>query len=104
MQTRIAAAIGLVIAASAGFAAGELRGASGAAAAPARHVYTLRLGDRILVPSVGQACDVSVDGGSPELFCAKPRQPRHQVAFFKDEITAWKVGDPDAPPAWRGKP
>jgi len=74
-----------------------------AAAATAARTYTLRMGDKVVVPAIGQACSVSTEGGAVDLFCARPRNARHQVTFFRDSILVWKVGNPDRP-AWSGKP
>jgi len=74
-----------------------------AAEASAARSYTLRIGDKMTVPAVGQLCAVYREGGAPELLCARPRHPRHQVAIFRDSILIWKVGNPDRP-AWSGKP
>ena len=74
-----------------------------AAQAKTSRFYTLRLGDRVFVPSVGQLCTVSTEGGATDLFCARPRGAHHQVVFFSDSILLWKVGNPDNP-AWSGKP
>jgi hypothetical protein len=38
------------------------------AQAKASRIYTLRVGDRVLVPSVGQQCSVYMEGGAPELY------------------------------------
>jgi hypothetical protein len=80
----------------------HLAGTNAAQAKPSR-VYTLRIGDLVLIPSVGQRCDVEVEGGAPELFCSRGHAARHQVTFFRDIILVWKVGNPDHE-AWSGKP
>ena len=74
-----------------------------AAGASAAHRYTLRVGDRVTIPALGQRCAVYKEGGAPELFCARPSRPRHQVTLFRDRIQVWKVGNPDSP-VWSGKP
>jgi hypothetical protein len=74
-----------------------------AAQAKASRIYTLRIGDRVLIPSVGQRCTVEVEGGAPELFCSRGHGARDQVTFFRDNILVWKVGNPDHE-AWSGKP
>jgi hypothetical protein len=74
-----------------------------AAGANAAHNYTLRVGDKVTIPAVGQRCAVFREGGAPELFCARPRRSRHQVTLFRDRIQVWKNGHPDAP-VWSGKP
>jgi hypothetical protein len=65
--------------------------------------HTLRVGDKPTVPAVNQRCAVYMEGGAPELYCARPRQPRHQVTIFRDRISIWKAGNPDQP-AWSRKP
>jgi len=73
------------------------------AEASAVHRYTLRVGDRITIPAVGQRCAVYMEGGAPELFCARPRHAHHHVAIFRDSIQVWKASNPGAP-VWSGKP
>jgi len=92
----------VVAAVAFGFTVGRI-GTGPAAKASAAHRYTLRLGDRVTIPSVNQRCAVYTEGGAPELFCARPLHPRHQVTIFSDNILIWKVGNPDRP-AWSGKP
>jgi hypothetical protein len=84
------------------FVVGQLT-VTNAARASAARIYTLRVGDRVLIPSVGQRCTVYVEGGAPELFCDRSRRAHHQVTFFRDDIQVWKVGNPDSP-VWSGKP
>ena len=67
------------------------------------HRYTLRVGDRVTIPAINQRCAVYMEGGAPELYCARPLHPRHQVTIFRDRIQVWKAGDPDAP-VWSGRP
>jgi hypothetical protein len=73
------------------------------AGASAAHRYTLRVGDKVTIPALGQRCAVYKEGGAPELFCARPSRPRHQVTLFRDRIQVWKVGNPDSP-VWSGRP
>jgi hypothetical protein len=100
-QRRLVLASALV-AAAIGFSIGKIAAAP-AAEASAAHLYTLRVGDKVTIPAVNQRCGVYKEGGAPELYCARPRHPRHQVTIFRDSILIWKVGDPDRP-AWSGKP
>ena len=92
----------LVAAAVVGFSIANIATAP-AAEASAAHRYTLRVGDKVTIPAVNQRCAVYSEGGAPELYCARPRHPRHQVTIFRDSILIWKVGSPDRP-AWSGKP
>jgi hypothetical protein len=85
-----------------GFGIGKMTTAPSAEASAA-HRNTLRIGDKVTIPAVRQLCAVYMEGGSPELFCARPRHARHQVTIFEDSIGVWKVGHPDAP-VWSGKP
>jgi hypothetical protein len=96
--------LALVLTATAvvGFSIGTVMTAP-AAGASAAHRYTLRLGDKVTIPALGQRCAVYKEGGAPELFCARPSRPRHQVTLFRDRIQVWKVGNPDSP-VWSGKP
>jgi hypothetical protein len=99
---RFVLAAALVATAAIGFSIGKIATAPAAEAAAA-HRYTLRLGDSVTIPAVKQRCAVYTEGGSPELYCARPLQARHQVTIFRDSILIWKVGHPDRP-AWSGKP
>jgi hypothetical protein len=92
----------VLVAAAIGFSIGKIAAAP-AAEASAAHRYTLRIGDKVTIPVVNQRCAVYKEGGAPEFYCARPRQPRHQVTIFRDSILIWKVGNPDRP-AWSGKP
>ena len=92
-------AAGVVAAAA---AAGHLA-RTGSAAASATHRYVMRLGDKVAIPALGQTCSLQREGGAVDLFCARPRQARHQVTIFRDRILVWKVGKPDHP-VWAGKP
>lgn len=92
----------LVAVAGAAFAIGTITGLPSAHAS-ATHIYTLRAGDTVRVPTVQQVCTLTAEGGAPELFCGRPSHPRHQVTIFHDSILVWKVGNPDRP-AWSGKP
>ena len=96
--------LAVIIAATAaiGFSIGKI--ATGPAAeASVAHRYTLRVGDKVTIPAVRQACAVYTEGGAPELFCARPQRARHQVTIFRDRIQVWKAGNPDGP-VWSGKP
>jgi hypothetical protein len=90
------------VAAAIGFSIGKITIAP-VAEASAPHRYTLRVGDKITIPAIGQLCDVYMEGGAPELFCARPRHARHHVTIFRDSIQVWKAGKPGAP-VWSGKP
>jgi hypothetical protein len=92
----------IVVVAATAFVLGTMVGLPGARASAA-HVYTLRAGDRVRIPTIHQACVVSTDGSAPDLFCARPTNPRHEVTIFRDNILIWTVGNPDHP-AWSGKP
>ena len=92
----------VVVAAAIGFSIGRIA-TTPAAEASAAHRYTLRVGDKVTIPAVNERCAVYTEGGAPELYCARPRDPRHQVTIFRDRIQIWKVGNPDGP-VWSGKP
>ncbi len=99
---RLVLAAMLVAAAVIGFSIGKLASAP-AAEASGKHRYKLRVGDNVTIPAVKQRCAVYTKGGAPELYCARPLHPRHQVTIFRDRIQVWRAGNPDAP-AWSGKP
>jgi len=65
--------------------------------------YTLRVGDLVRIPAIGQACRVIAEGGAVDLSCSRPRGAQHEVSIFRDQILVWKVGNPDRP-AWTGAP
>jgi hypothetical protein len=98
---RLIAAAVLVVTASGALVVGQMTGPRSAEASPAR-AYTLRIGDRVTIPTINQVCTVSTEGGVADLFCARPRKAHHQVTIFRDSILVWKVGNPDRP-AWTGK-
>jgi hypothetical protein len=75
--------------AAVGFGVAKIATTPAAEASAARR-YTLRVGDTMTVPAVGQRCAVYLEGGAPELFCARPRRSRHQVTIFADSILVWK--------------
>jgi hypothetical protein len=74
-----------------------------AANASSTHHYTLRLGDKVSIPAIGQVCTLATEGTAKNLLCSKPRKARHQVVIFGNDIFVYKVGNPDRP-AWAGKP
>jgi hypothetical protein len=99
---RVLTAALLATAVAAGLTGGQLIHTH-AADASTTHKYTLRLGDKVTVPALGQVCSVEKEGGSVDLFCARRRKPHHQVTIFRNQILVWKVGNPDHP-VWTGKP
>jgi hypothetical protein len=92
----------LAAVAATGFAVGTATGLPGVHASATR-IYTLRAGDKVKIPTIQQVCTLSAEGGAPDLFCARPRNARHQVTIFRDTILVWKVGNPDHA-AWSGRP
>jgi hypothetical protein len=102
VRKRFVTAAATAAAVAGSFLLGDIAG-SPAADAAGSHGYTLRIGDTVTVPSVGQSCSVSTEGGAADLFCQRTKNPRHQVTIFRDEILVWTVGNPDRP-AWTGKP
>lgn len=99
---RLSTAVACAAALAAAFVVGQLTGTRPAAASAA-HVYTLRMGDKVSIPAINQACTVSAEGGATDLFCARARGAHHQVVFYRDNILVWTVGNPDNA-AWHGKP
>jgi hypothetical protein len=81
----------------AGFLAGRFSVAGPASAAPARHVWVGRQGDVLRVPAAATRCVVSVEGGAPDLFCARMPRGRYTVSFFKSGLDVWRNGNPDKP-------
>jgi hypothetical protein len=62
------------------------------------HVYTVRGGDVVRVPTAATRCEASYDGGFPNFFCSRKPEGRYQVVFYKDSVLVSRVGDPDNPP------
>lgn len=69
--------------------------------------YTLRVGDKATIPAINQHCAV-YEGGAPELYCARPLHPRHQVTIFRDsilissgDISSRASANPSGPPSSR---
>ncbi len=92
----------LVAVAATGFGIGTVVGLPGANASATR-IYTLRAGDKVKIPTIQQVCELSAEGGAPDLFCERPNNAHHQVTIFRDNILVWKVGNPDHA-AWSGRP
>ena len=101
-RNRILVAGVVLASAAAGAFGGQLIHTSAASASRA-HTYTLRLGDKVVIPAIRQACSVEAEATAIDVFCQKTRNPHHQVAIFRDNILVWKVGNPDRP-AWHGRP
>lgn len=103
MNTSRRASLALLAAvASTGFGIGTAVGLPGAHASATR-IYTLRAGDKVKIPMIQQVCELTAEGGAPDLFCERPNKAHHQVAIFRDNILVWKVGNPDHA-AWSGRP
>lgn len=64
---------------------------------------TLRVGDKVVVPTVGQTCKVEVEVDAPEFLCSRRLGWHHQVVFFSNQISVYKVGKPDKT-VWFGSP
>jgi len=99
---RLLAASVVAITVSGSYVIGQMT-VTGPAEASSTRAYTLRIGDRVTIPAINQVCALQTEGGAPDLFCARPRKPLHQVTIFRDNILVWKVGNPDQP-AWAGRP
>ena len=96
-RRRLVLAAALVVTAAIGFSIGRIATTPAAEASGAAHRYTLRVGDKATIPAINQRCAVYKEGGAPELYCARPLHPRHQVTIFRNSILVWKVGNPDRP-------
>jgi len=101
MSTRFSFGL-LTAVAAAGFATGAMTGLQGAHASATR-VYTLRAGDKVKIPTIKQVCELTAEGGAPDLLCERPSNAHHQVTIFRDTILVWTVGNPDHA-AWSGRP
>jgi hypothetical protein len=76
-----------------GFVVGRVTESGDAPAKVTRHVYTGRVGDVLRVPSVELRCEVSVEGGFPDLFCLHTPASRYRTFFFEDSFLVYKVGN-----------
>jgi hypothetical protein len=64
-----------------------------------RHVYTLGQGDAVRVPAAAR-CEVSAEGGIPNLFCVHTGRTRYQVVLWKDQADLYDLarhGEPMVP-------
>jgi hypothetical protein len=68
-----------------------------ATATTTRHVWVGHQGDVLRVPAAATRCTVSVEGGSPDLFCSRIKRGRYTVTFFSDWIQVWRNGHPESP-------
>ena len=74
-----------------------------AAQATATHHYTLRVGDKVSIPGLGQIC-VLEEPSRLNLVCEKRANARHQVQIFRSQMLVYKaVGDQEVS-VWEGKP
>jgi hypothetical protein len=65
-----------------------------------RHVYTLAQGDAVRVPGAAARCEVSAEGGIPNLFCVHTGRTRNQVVIWKDQADLYDLarhGEPMVP-------
>ena len=102
-RRRFVLAAVVIAAAAIGFSIGRIATPPVAEASAVAHRYTVRIGDKVSIPAVNQRCALYREGGVPELYCARPLRPHHQVTIFRDSILIWKAGNPDRP-AWSGRP
>jgi hypothetical protein len=68
--------------------------------AQVRHVYTLAQGDAVRVPAAAARCEVSAEGGTPNLFCVHTGRTRYQVVLWKDQADLYDLarhGEPMVP-------
>lgn len=79
-----------------GFVVGRVTKSGDASTNAARHAYTGRIGDVLRVPSIKLQCEVSTEGGAPDLFCSHTPEIGYQTAFFEDSFLVYKVGNPDS--------
>jgi hypothetical protein len=56
-----------------------------------RHVYTLAQGDAVRVPVAAARCEVSSEGGIPNLFCVHTGRTRYQVVLWKDQADLFRA-------------
>jgi hypothetical protein len=104
-RRRLVLAAVLVAALAIGFGISKVATAPASEASAVAHRYTLRVGDKVSIPVINQRCVVYKEdrAPAPELFCARPLNPHHQVRIFRDRILIWKIGNSNHP-VWSGKP
>jgi hypothetical protein len=70
-------------------------------AAPAHpRVLTLREGDVVRIPVTRTRCEVTQEGGIPNLFCTHMRRTRFQVVIWSDQADLYDLarrGEPMVP-------
>jgi hypothetical protein len=60
-------------------------------------VHVLGAATRCRASRAATRCRVSVEAGSPNLFCTRTGGGRYQVVLTVDSIFVWKVGESDHP-------
>ena len=99
--SRVLAAAVLLVAIAALF--GGVLNRTHAAEATATHHYTLRVGDKVSIPGLGEIC-VLEEPSRLNLVCEKRANAQHQVQIFRSDMLVYKaVGDTEVP-VWEGKP
>jgi hypothetical protein len=68
------------------------------------HVYTIRGGDVVRVPTAATRCEASFEGRVPNFVCSRNPEGRHEVVFYKDTVFVFRAGDPDNPHVFRWEP
>ena len=71
------------------------------AKASSTHHYTLRVGDKVSIPGLGQIC-VLEEPSRLNLTCEKRANARHQVQIFRSDMFIYKISG--GPAVWAGKP
>jgi hypothetical protein len=99
--SRVLAAAVLLVAVAALF--GGVLNRAHVAEATASHHYTLRVGDKVSIPGLGQIC-VLEEPSRLNLICEKKAHAHHQVQIFRSEMLVYKFGGGTAVRVWEGKP
>jgi hypothetical protein len=74
-----------------------------AAEASAPHHYTLRVGDKVSIPGLGQIC-VLEEPSRLNLICERKTNAHHSVQIFSSEMIVWKGVRSGAVRVWSGRP
>lgn len=79
---------------------GDDRRQTASGSSRARHVFTVRQGDVVLVPATGTRCEASHEAGIPNLFCSRMHRGRYEVVFWQDSVDVYDLarhGEPMVP-------
>jgi hypothetical protein len=74
-----------------GWREGDARDNTVSVSASGHHIFTVRPGDILRVPTTATRCQASHEGGIPNLYCSRTRRGRYQVVFWKDSVQVYDL-------------